>query len=101
MHDLEQDFKTFIEESYGLNGVEVVKSIDRGLSAFNYIIRSSDSNYFLKSYNPKRPQEQLREIQKAELFFFNHNVPAIAPLFNTKGETLSEFQGKYFGPAYL
>ncbi|HEV7449643.1 MAG TPA: phosphotransferase [Candidatus Paceibacterota bacterium] len=91
-----QELLDSLKTGYGLTNPRILKTIDRGMSALNYEIEdASGTTYFLKTYNPKRPREELEEIQRAETFFYSKDVPAIAPLSNKKGETLSVYGGQY------
>ncbi|MEX0917173.1 MAG: phosphotransferase [Candidatus Paceibacterota bacterium] len=90
------DMKEFLRDTYGLKEPSFFGEVSHGYAAENFLIQDGESKYFLKKYNKRRKLERLLEIHKVERFLSENNVPAIAPLPNEKGETLSTYQGRFF-----
>jgi Ser/Thr protein kinase RdoA (MazF antagonist) len=90
-----QEILSFLQEEYELRNPHIVKTIDRGLSAQNYLITTDEGLFFLKTYNRKRSREQIEEIQQAELFFYTHGIPAIVAVPGKNKETLLQHAGTF------
>ncbi len=81
---------------YGLANPILVGRDVRGMSSANCVIADGDASYFLKVYNPKRFRERILEIHAAEEYFFHHGVPAIVPLKCLDGESVFEFEDRFY-----
>ncbi len=90
--------KDRIQAIVALYNIEVasVELITHGFLSENYRVVAAQGTFFLKQYRSALDAARVSDIHKSKNFFAAAGIPAVLPIVNSRGETFTEFDGKFY-----